>query len=56
MKKHEDIGMKIITGLAILVLLAGVLGIRLMIAGGDVGCVFSQDPAICAAVKSVGGD
>lgn len=27
--------------------------IRLWITGGDVSCVFSPDPALCAAVKSV---
>lgn len=28
-----------------------VFGIRLAITGGDVGCVFSNDPALCVAVK-----
>lgn len=30
---------------------AGVFSIRLAITGGDVGCTFSQDPALCVAVK-----
>lgn len=27
--------------------------IRLWITGGDVGCVFSQDPALCVSVKGI---
>lgn len=31
-----------------------VFGIRLGITGGDVGCAFAQDPALCIALKGVG--
>ena len=27
--------------------------IRLWITGGDIGCVFSQDPALCVSVKGI---
>lgn len=37
-----------------LLLAAVVFGIRFWIAGGDIGCVFSADPALCIAVKGVG--
>ncbi len=30
------------------------LGIRLLVAGGDWGCVFSADPALCVSVKGLG--
>lgn len=33
---------------------AVVLGIRLVITGGDIGCAFAQDPALCIALKGVG--
>lgn len=40
----------------ILGILAVAFSIRLLITGGDVGCIFSQDPALCVAVKNgVGG-
>ena len=39
--------------LVILVVIAG-LCVRLAIAGGDIGCMFAEDPALCAAVKGVG--
>lgn len=40
---------------AVIVLAVG-FGVRLLITGGDVGCVFSQDPSLCVAVKNgVGG-
>lgn len=38
----------------IALLFAGALGIRVAIAGGDWGCAFADDPALCAAVKEVG--
>ena len=37
----------------IMLILGVVFGIRLLITGGDVGCTFSPDPALCAAVKDV---
>lgn len=36
-----------------LVFLAVVVGIRLLQAGGDWPCAFSQDPPLCVAVKGV---
>lgn len=39
---------------AVLLLFAVALGIRLLITGGDWGCVFAQDPGLCVAVKQVG--
>lgn len=41
----------VIVGLIFLAIAAGVFGIRLAITGGDVGCAFAQDPALCVAVK-----
>lgn len=36
------------------VILAAVLGASYLIAGGNVRCMFSADPALCAAVGEVG--
>lgn len=36
------------------IIAAIVLGIRLLIAGGDWGCAFSADPALCISVKGLG--
>lgn len=39
---------------AVFVVIALVIGIRLLASGGDVGCgLFSSDPALCAAVKNI---
>jgi hypothetical protein len=35
----------------VLALCAVTFGIRLAITGGDVGCAFATDPALCVAVK-----
>lgn len=43
----------IIVGLVILIF-AVAFGIKLLVAGGDIGCAFSPDPALCVAVKGVG--
>ncbi|MDQ1113988.1 hypothetical protein QE418_003436 [Microbacterium testaceum] len=37
--------------LLVAVIIAIVLAVRVWIAGGDIGCAFSADPALCAAVK-----
>lgn len=39
---------------AIILIAAAAFGIRFLIAGQDLGCVFAEDPAPCAAVKGVG--
>ncbi len=55
----SDVGARVLAGgivlVSILAILAVVLGIRLWITGGDFGCIWAQDPALCVAVKSVGG-
>lgn len=43
----------IIVTLIFVAIAAAVFLIRLWITGGDVSCVFSPDPALCTAVKSV---
>lgn len=44
----------VIVALIALAICAVVFGIRLVITGGDVGCAFAQDPALCIALKGVG--
>lgn len=41
----------LIVALIFLAIAGGVFGIRLAITGGDLGCAFAQDPALCVAVK-----
>lgn len=36
------------------VIFAALLGVTCLIAGGDVRCMFSADPALCATVGEVG--
>lgn len=48
---RDDIILKVVAALIFLAIAAGVLGIRLAITGGDVGCAFSSGPALCVAVK-----
>lgn len=43
--------LKVLFVVVVLAIAAGVFGIRLAITGGDVGCAFAQDPALCVAVK-----
>lgn len=40
--------------LMVVVILAIALGINWLVAGGNVRCMFSQDPALCATVGEVG--
>lgn len=42
-----------LTIIAIVVILAGAIAIRYAMAGGNVQCVFSADPALCATVGQV---
>lgn len=45
----------LILGWAFVVLvLAIAIGLRLLFAGGDWGCAFSADPALCVSVKGLG--
>lgn len=44
----------IVTILVFVIIAAIALGIRLLIAGGDWGCAFSADPALCVSVKGLG--
>lgn len=37
--------------LGIVFLIALILWIRYFVAGGDISCVFSEDPALCKAIK-----
>lgn len=39
----------------VVVLIVVALGVRLAIAGGDWGCFFANDPALCQTVKGLGG-
>ena len=39
----------------IVIIVVAAVGIRLAIAGGDWGCFFSEDAALCVAVKGLGG-
>jgi len=48
-----DVLAKVVFALIILVIFVVAIGIRLAITGGDVGCAFAQDPALCVAVKGV---
>ncbi|WDH77920.1 hypothetical protein PTQ19_10340 [Microbacterium esteraromaticum] len=52
-RESVDVMARVIVGVIILALVAGVVGVRLAITGGDVGCVFAQDPALCVALKGV---
>lgn len=49
---------KVLAGLIMAAIIAGVLtlgiGINLLRAGGDWGCVFTQEPQICVAIKGAG--
>lgn len=40
--------------LLVAVIVLVVLGVRLLLTGGDVACVFADDPVLCAAVKGIG--
>ena len=42
-----------IAGVVVLIVVA--VGIRLAISGGDWGCFFAEDPALCQTVKNLGG-
>ncbi|GAB2701953.1 type IV secretory pathway TrbD component [Microbacterium marinum] len=43
----------LIAAIALFVVIAAIaFGIRFWITGGDFGCVFANDPALCVAVKS----
>jgi hypothetical protein len=55
-KKTFDALTTVVGVLLVLAIIGGVFGIRLLIAGGDMGCVFSADPALCVAVKQLEGD
>lgn len=44
----------IIVAFGMALLFSGLLGINLLIAGGNVQCMFSSDPALCAQVAEVG--
>lgn len=46
-----DVLAKVLFALIVLVIFAAAIGARLVITGGDVGCAFSSDPALCFAVK-----
>lgn len=52
-KKRDwtDLLAKAIVVAFIIIVLAVAFVIRLWITGGDLPCVFSPDPALCAAVK-----
>ncbi|AYD87390.1 hypothetical protein SEA_VALENTINIPUFF_96 [Microbacterium phage ValentiniPuff] len=41
----------VIVVLSLVLLFALLIGINWLRAGGDWGCVFSQDPSLCVAVK-----
>ncbi|KJL45608.1 hypothetical protein [Microbacterium trichothecenolyticum] len=41
----------VIVALFVIALILIVFGIRLFITGGDMGCAFANDPALCIAVK-----
>jgi len=41
----------VIAVLIFIAICAVVFGIRLFITGGDIGCAFAQDPALCIALK-----
>lgn len=43
----------VVVALLILTVVAA-LGIAWLMSGGDVQCMFSKDPALCASVKEVG--
>ncbi len=43
-----------LAALLVIVVLVIVVVVRLAITGGDVACLFSDDPALCAAVKGLG--
>lgn len=52
-RRNGDV-IAIVLGWAIVILVvAAVFGLRLWIAGGDWGCMFSPDPALCVAVKGI---
>lgn len=53
-QKRHDWLICVVAVLFFVVAVAGVLGIRLLITGGDWRCVFSEDPALCATVGEVG--
>ncbi|UCR89268.1 hypothetical protein [Mycetocola spongiae] len=48
--KREWVGSAIFVG----VILVAAWGARIMMAGGDLGCAFAEDPALCATVKGLG--
>lgn len=51
MKKYEKVITYMIGTLAVILFLALIVGINLFRAGGDWGCVFTQEPQICVAIK-----
>lgn len=52
-RKKSDI--KPVVAILLIVAIAGAaFGVRSAVAGGDMGCLFAQDPALCVAVKGVG--
>lgn len=53
-KREHPIWMHVLAVLFWLALAAAVFGIRLWIADGEMRCVFSEDPALCATVGEVG--
>ena len=48
--RRSKIWWGILTGIVIAAIIAGILGIKLLIAGGDWRCTFAEDPALCATV------
>lgn len=50
----RSIWMHVLAVIFWIALIAVVFGIRLWIADGEVRCVFSEDPALCATVGEVG--
>lgn len=51
---RRQIGVKVLAVVFWVVVLAAAFAVRLWIAGGEVRCVFSEDPALCATVGEIG--
>jgi uncharacterized protein YneF (UPF0154 family) len=49
----KDSTVQILLWIVVVLIVAVVFGIRFWIAGGDLGCTFSADPALCATVKGL---
>jgi hypothetical protein len=49
----KDSTVQILAWIVVILIVLAILSIRFWIAGSDLGCTFSADPALCATVKGL---